>query len=164
MHQLIYSDMLQAIENPSAKAVPCRVYDGFGNGRGLYILQEDTTSEDFMISHFLGYHNLFYQNSTDSIGSILLGSPRADFYYSKDALPSNLYKEFRIIKDYKEFNATEALYKLSKALRKLDVTSLEQLSEFNNKWFDIPIFLKSLAVCYYIKVKKNNYFYFIKCF
>ncbi|OUM61652.1 hypothetical protein PIROE2DRAFT_12295, partial [Piromyces sp. E2] len=145
MHQLLYSDILQAIENPSAKNVPCRVYDSFGNGKGLYILQEDTTSEDFMISHFLGYHNLYYKNSTDSIGSILLGSAKSDFYYSEHAKPSNLYNEFKIVRDYKDINALDGLHNLSKALHELDVNDLKQLSDFNRKWFDIPIFLKSLA-------------------
>ncbi|ORX52949.1 hypothetical protein BCR36DRAFT_324002 [Piromyces finnis] len=148
MHQLIYSDILQAIENPSAKTVPCRVYDGNGNGRGLYILQEDTTSEDFMISHFLGFINLFNKNSTNNIGSIILGSPKSDFYYTEGAKPSTLYNEFKIVKDYKKFNAIEGLHGLSKALHDLDVNDLEQLSAFNKKWFDIPIFLKSLAVQY----------------
>jgi len=147
MHQLIYSDILQAIENPSSKAVPCRVYDKHGRGKGVYILQEDTTSKDFMVRHFLKTDGLTHDEISAKTGSILLGSPRADFYWSKNSKASKEYKEFKIIRNFLRKNETlHDLKHLSKALHDLNVGSKEEIEAFSNEWFDIPIFLKSLAV------------------
>ncbi|KAG4091407.1 hypothetical protein H8356DRAFT_1708581 [Neocallimastix lanati (nom. inval.)] len=149
MHQLIYSDILQAIENPSSKAVPCRVYDKHGRGKGVYILQEDTTSKDFMVRHFLKTDGLTHDEISAKTGSILLGSPRADFYWSKNSKASKEYKEFKIIRNFLRKNETlHDLKHLSKALHDLNVGSKEEIEAFSNEWFDIPIFLKSLAVQY----------------
>ncbi|ORX86995.1 hypothetical protein BCR32DRAFT_264609 [Anaeromyces robustus] len=95
MHQLIYSDILQAIENPSARSILCRVYDNNGNGKGIYILQEDTTSTDFIESRFL--KDINSSDESSNVGSILLASPRADFYWSENANITEEYKEFIIV-------------------------------------------------------------------
>jgi hypothetical protein len=150
MHQLIYSDMLQALENPSSKAIPCRVYDKHGRGKGVYILQEDPLSKDFMIRHFLKDNDLTNNKEISSnIGSILLATSKADFYWSRNDKVSREYEEFKIIRNHSRKNETlDALNHLAKALHDLNVGNKEKIEAFSKEWFDIPIFFKSLAVQY----------------
>jgi len=149
MHQLIYSDLLQAIQNPVSKTVPCRVYDNQGQGRGVYILQEDSTSKDFIYRHFIQGENLTEQEISSNIGSIILGTPKADFYWGKDSDPTMEYSEFKTVSNYESRNDTLiTLGALSEALHDLNIGDIDDVNKFNNEWFDLHIFFKALAIQY----------------
>eukprot|EP00833_Pecoramyces_ruminatium_P007562 jgi/Orpsp1_1/1181594/evm.model.c7180000077861.1 len=103
-----------------------------------------------MARHFLKSDILTDKEISSSIGSILLASSKADFYWSKNASPAEEYQEFKFIRNLKHHkNETlNALNNLSKALHDLNVGNEDKIKEFSDTWFDIPIFLKSLAVQY----------------
>ena len=84
---------------------------------------------------------------SSNIGSILLATSKADFYWSRNDKVSREYEEFKIIRNHSRKNETlDALNHLAKALHDLNVGNKEKIEAFSKEWFDIPIFFKSLAV------------------
>jgi len=52
--QILYGDIAHAIGNPAHESVTARVYQSDGTGIGLYVLQEDCTTESFIKTAFYG--------------------------------------------------------------------------------------------------------------
>lgn len=140
MRQLIYSDILHAIGNPTHESVTCRVYTD-GVGIGVYVLQEDVSTKSFARSAFYGDEKTGKISiSTSELGSPLDCSTGADFQ-----LDGN-YNAFQPL----ENNDNSRIVPLIEAMNKLDPTNKSELENFSEKWFDLDIFFRALAVSFYI--------------
>jgi len=149
MRQLIYSDILHAVGNPTHESVTCRVYSD-GIGIGLYVLQEDVTTKSFVRSAFYGNEKTGKISvSTEELGSPLDCSTGADFQ-----LDGN-YNAFQPMEGYSNAN----IVKLIEAMNKVDPNNKDDLKNFSEKWFDLDIFFKALAM-EYLAGHWDSYWYY----
>jgi len=149
MRQLIYSDILHAIGNPTHESVTCRVYSD-GVGIGVYVLQEDVTTKSFVRSAFYGNE----KTGKISVSNKDLGTP----------LDCSTGADFQLDGSYSSFKAgenesNEKIVGLIQAMNDVDVNNESALNEFSKKWFDLDIFFKALAV-EYLAGHWDSYWYY----
>jgi len=138
MRQLIYSDILHAIGNPTHESVTSRVYSD-GVGIGLYVLQEDVSTKSFARAAFYGNEKTGkISASTDELGSPLDCSTGADFQEDGN------YYSFQPI----EGNSRDNIVKLIKEMNRVNPNDKDDIENFDKKWFDLHIFFKALAVSF----------------
>lgn len=147
MRQLIYSDILHAIGNPTHESVTCRVYSD-GVGIGVYILQEDVSTKSFVRSAFHG------NEKTGKINVKKLGSP----------LDCSTGADFQLDDNYSAFQPLEGednkkIVGLIQAMNNVDPNNESAIKEFSEKWFDLDVFLKALAV-EYLAGHWDSYWYY----
>jgi len=149
MRQLIYSDILHAIGNPTHESVTCRVYTD-GVGIGVYVLQEDVTTKSFARSAFYGNPKTGKISiSTDDLGSPLDCSTGADFQ-----LDGN-YNAFQPL----EGKTNDNIAKLIEEMNRVNPADKSDLENFSKNWFDLDIFFKALAV-EYLAGHWDSYWYY----
>jgi len=137
--QILYGDILHAIENPAHESVAVRVYQDNGVGIGLYVLQEDCKSESFIRSAFYG------DPSTGTIvpydSSVIYDcSTGADFNYNDP----NWLGSFQ----NNTFDLKAELLEMTHQLYILDVNDKNAVQNFDDKWLDLNTLFKALAVEY----------------
>ncbi|ORX81842.1 hypothetical protein BCR32DRAFT_293063 [Anaeromyces robustus] len=138
--QILYGDIAHAIGNPTHESIAIRVYLNDGTGIGLWVLQEDCTSESFIRTTFFG---------NPKTGDILNYTPNniydcatgADFTASDGkslgSFISNNEKDQKI-----------ELLAMTKKLEKLDVSNLNAVKDFDGNDFDLDTLFKALALEY----------------
>jgi len=149
MRQLIYSDILHAIQNPTHESVTARVYCD-GTPIGLYIIQEDVTNKSFVRSAFYGDEKTGkIKISTKELGSPLDCATGADFEVGKS---NSSFKPL-------ENETNDKIEPLKKAMAAVNVDDASSIKEFSEKWFDLDIFFKALAV-EYLAGHWDSYWYY----
>lgn len=150
--QLLYTDLLNAVGNPVHQSVAARVYSSSNDNYkefipiGLYVLQEDVTTWNFI-------KTAFYGNSTTEkakfpsvgYGIPLNGATGADFVWSKSSSnPLSNYSSFL----YPDGYTNERVRELSRALYELDVKDSEAVEKFSNEWLDLTTFINAMVLEY----------------
>jgi len=140
IRQILYGDIAHAIGNPTHESISVRVYHTDGTGIGLYVLQEDVTTESFIRS-------AFYGNSDGSIKDYKL-SPIYDCSTGADFNPDDPHHlgGFQNLKD--PFDLKIELKDMMKKLAEADVTNEDQIKNIDENWLDIDTILKALALEY----------------
>jgi len=137
--QILYGDILHAIGNPAHESVAARVYLDSGVGIGLYVLQEDCTTESFIRSAFYG------DPSTGTIKPydqtvIYDCSTGADFNYHDP----NWLGSFQ----NNTFDLKAELLEMTRQLDMLDVNDENAVKAFDENWLDLDTLFKALALEY----------------
>jgi len=137
--QMLYSDIAHAIGNPAHENVAARIYQSDGVGIGLYVLQEDCTTESFI-------KTAFYGNKED--GSILPYtksviydcSTGADFnYYDPNWLGAFQNDTYDLKIELKE---------MTRQIDILDINNAEQIKNLDENWLELDTLLRALALEY----------------
>ncbi|ORX42744.1 hypothetical protein BCR36DRAFT_361981 [Piromyces finnis] len=137
--QILYGDILHAIENPAHESVAARVYQDNGVGIGLYVLQEDCTTESFIRTAFYGDPSSGTIKPYDQ--SVIYDcSTGADFNYNDP----NWLGAFQ----NNTFDLKEELLEMTRQLNILDVNNEEDVKKFDKNWLDLDTLFKALALEY----------------
>jgi len=139
IRQILYGDIAHAIGNPAHESVAARVYLKDGTGIGVYVLQEDTTTESFIKS-------AFYGRSDGSIRSAKL-SPIYDCSTGADFNPDDPHH----LAAFQSNDKTDIKIELKGMMRKLDeadVTNPDDIKNINDNWLDLDTLLKAMALEY----------------
>jgi hypothetical protein len=149
IRQIIYSDILHAIENPTHESVAVRVYTD-GIPVGLYVLQEDVTTKSFIRSAFYGDE----KTGLISVSSSELGFP-LDCATGADFDVGEKLSSFIPLED----GNNSRIEPLRKAMAAVDVNDKSSIENFSKTWFDLDIFFKALAV-EYLAGHWDSYWYY----
>ncbi|KAG4105624.1 hypothetical protein H8356DRAFT_1026826 [Neocallimastix lanati (nom. inval.)] len=137
--QILYGDILHAIGNPAHESVTCRVYLDNGVGIGLYVLQEDCTTESFIRSAFYG---------DPSTGTIKPYTPSVIYDCSTGAdfnvNDPNWLGSFQ----NNTYDIKAELLEMTRQLDILDVNNEEEVKSFSENWLDLDTLFKALALEY----------------
>jgi len=137
--QILYGDILHAIENPAHESVAARVYQDDGVGIGLYVLQEDCTTESFIRSAFYGDPASGTIKPYDS--SVIYDcSTGADFNYNDP----NWLGSFQ----NNTYDLKAELLEMTHQLNELNVNDENAVKNFDENWLDLDTLFKALAVEY----------------
>eukprot|EP01114_Cavostelium_apophysatum_P009452 TRINITY_DN225_c0_g1_i1.p1 TRINITY_DN225_c0_g1~~TRINITY_DN225_c0_g1_i1.p1 ORF type:complete len:623 (-),score=171.61 TRINITY_DN225_c0_g1_i1:42-1841(-) len=132
IREKIYNDVLEALGCPHSMSVFTRVYVN-GSPLGLYNLQEETSSRDFIKATFYGT-----VERPDPIGTPLECATGADF-----SINSTL-SAFQAPDDLDNSKIVQLL----QATNDLDITSDAAIAAFDQNWFDIEYFFRAIAMEY----------------
>jgi len=141
IRQILYGDIAHAIGNPAHESVAARVYHSDGTGIGLYVLQEDTTTESFI-------RTAFYGKSDGSIDNYNL-SPIYDCSTGADFNPDDPHH----LAAFQNLNSdlTDLKIDLKEMMKKLvdaDVSSPDQMKNIDENFLDLNTLLKAMALEY----------------
>eukprot|EP00833_Pecoramyces_ruminatium_P012371 jgi/Orpsp1_1/1186403/evm.model.d7180000050262.1 len=137
--QILYGDIAHAIGNPAHESVTARVYQSDGVGIGLYVLQEDCTTESFI-------RTAFYGNEEDGTISpytksvIYDCSTGADFNY-KDPNWLGAFQN-------DTYDLKEELLEMTRQIYILDINDADQIKELDENWLELDTLLRALALEY----------------
>ncbi|ORX86803.1 hypothetical protein BCR32DRAFT_240659 [Anaeromyces robustus] len=137
--QILYGDILHAIGNPAHESVAARVYQDNGIGVGLYVLQEDCTTESFIRTAFFGDPTSGTIKPYDQ--SVIYDcSTGADFNYHDP----NWLGSFQ----NNTFDLKVELLEMTRQLDLLDVNNENSVKAFDENWLDLDVLFKALALEY----------------
>ncbi|ORX41369.1 hypothetical protein BCR36DRAFT_364434 [Piromyces finnis] len=137
--QILYCDIAHAIGNPAQESVAARVYLKDGTGIGLYVLQEDATTESFI-------KTTFYGNSDGSINNYEL-SPIYDCSTGADFNPDDPH-HLAAFQSSIETDLKIDLKEMTRKLVDMDITNEDQIKDFDENWLDLNSLLKAMALEY----------------
>lgn len=137
--QILYGDILHAIENPAHESVAVRVYQDDGVGIGLYVLQEDCTTESFIRSAFYGDPASGTIKPYDST-VIYDCSTGADFNYNDP----NWLGSFQ----NNTYDLKAELLEMTRQLNELNINDENAVKNFDENWLDLDTLFKALALEY----------------
>jgi len=140
IRQMLYGDIAHAIGNPAHESVAARVYLKDGTGIGLYVLQEDVTSESFIRTAFFGNKD----------GSIKQYTP-TPIYDCSTGADFNENDPHQLGGFQNHQNEADPKIELLEAIRKInhaDVSDLEQIRDIDENWLDLDTLFKALALEY----------------
>jgi len=129
--QILYGDIAHAIGNPAHESVTARVYQSDGVGIGLYVLQEDCTTESFI-------RTAFYGNEEDGTISpytksvIYDCSTGADFNY-KDPNWLGAFQN-------DTYDLKEELLEMTRQIYILDINDADQIKELDENWLELDTY------------------------
>jgi len=137
--QILYGDIAHAIGNPAHESVTARVYQSDGVGIGLYVLQEDCTTESFI-------KTCFYGNKEDGTirpytKSVIYDcSTGADFnYYDPNWLGAFQNDTYDLKMELKE---------MTRQIDILDINNPEDIKNLDENWLELDTLLRALALEY----------------
>jgi len=137
--QILFGDIAHAIGNPTHESVAVRVYLSDGTGIGLYVLQEDCTSESFIRTAFFGDEKT--QTVRDYTQNVIYDCATGADFTADDgkflgAFQNNTY-DLKI-----------ELLEMTQKLAALDVTNVEAVKDFDNNELDLDTLFRALALEY----------------
>jgi len=137
--QILYGDIAHAIGNPTHESVAARVYLSDGTPIGLYVIQEDCTSESFIRASFYG----------DKSGNVrdFVKSPIYDCSTGADLNPNDPNQLGGFQSDNPQDMKVELL-ELANRLATLDVNNLDAVNDFDQNWLDLDTLFRALALEY----------------
>jgi len=136
--QILYGDIAHAIGNPAHESVAARVYLSDGTGIGLYVLQEDCTTESFIRTAFFGNPDGTIKEYTPNV--IYDCATGADF-------TANDGKFLGSFKNNTEDLKIELLA-MTQKLETLDVNNVDAVKDFDDNDLDLDTLLRALALEY----------------
>lgn len=138
IRQILYSDIAHAIGNPAHESIAVRVYLSNGAGVGLYVLQEDSTTESFVSTAFYGNPDGSIKNYERNV--IYDCSTGADFTFNEEnTLGSFINNTF----DYKT-QLKDMVIKLAQ----LDIQDEDAVRDFDQNDFHLDTLFRALALEY----------------
>jgi len=136
--QILYGDIAHAIGNPTHESVAVRVYLSDGTGVGLYVLQEDCTTESFIRTAFHG-------NSDGTIKSyepnVIYDCATGADFTSKDGKFLGAFKN-------NTYDLKIELLAMTEKLEALDVSNVEDVKDFDDNDLDLDTLFRALALEY----------------
>jgi len=139
--QMLYGDIAHAIGNPAHESIAARVYLSDGTPVGLYVLQEDCTTESFIKTAFYGDEKTGTIKDYKS-GPIYDCATGADFNNDD---PNDL-GGFINRKDENDLKIE--LVELNTKIAELDVTNDEAVKNLDDNWLDLDTLFRALALEY----------------
>jgi len=136
--QILYGDIAHAIGNPAHESVAARVYLSDGTGIGLYVLQEDCTTESFIRTAFFGNPDGTIKDYTPNV--IYDCATGADF-------TANDGKFLGSFKNNTDDLKIELLA-MTQKLETLDITNVEAVKDFDDNDLDLDTLFRALALEY----------------
>ncbi|OUM62761.1 hypothetical protein PIROE2DRAFT_10861, partial [Piromyces sp. E2] len=139
IRQILYGDLAHAVGNPAHESVSSRVYLKDGTGIGVYVLQEDVTSESFIRSTFYG--------EPDGTTKKFTLSPIYDCSTGADFNPDDPH-HLAAFQNEDESDLKIELKGMMRKLVEIDVTNEEQVKNIDENWLDLDTLLKAMALEY----------------
>jgi hypothetical protein len=136
--QILYGDIAHAIGNPAHESVAVRVYLSDGTGIGLYVLQEDCTTESFIRTAFFGNPDGTIKDYTPNV--IYDCATGADF-------TANDGKFLGSFKNNTDDLKIELLA-MTQKLEYLDINNVDAVKDFDDNDLDLDTLLRALALEY----------------
>jgi len=136
--QQLYGDVLHAIGNPVHNHIVVRTYLYDGTPLGLYLMIEVTNSNSFIKSQFYGNPETGKINAPETLGTPL------DCEMGSDFIKGGPFDTFIA----QEGLSNNKIPPLVDAMHSLDVYDEAAVQKFSKEWFDLDIFLKSMAMEY----------------
>jgi len=138
--QMLYGDIAHAIGNPAHESVAARVYLSDGTGIGLYVLQEDCTTESFIRTSFYGNPDTGEVSEVPQ-GPIYDCATGADFNSEdKNWLGGFISNDPNDLKQ-------ELLY-MTQQIRDLDIMNDDAVNYFDENFLDLDTLFRALALEY----------------
>jgi len=133
--QMLYGDIAHAIGNPAHESIAARIYKNDGTGIGLFVLQEDCTTESFI-------RTAFYANSNSEMpkGPIYDCATGADFNSNTDLAG--------FISSDGAADPKNELLEMTKKLAQVDVMNAESVKDFDENWLELDTLFRALALEY----------------
>jgi len=137
--QILYGDIAHAIGNPAHESVAARVYLTDGTPIGLYVLQEDCTTESFIRTAFFG---------DPSTGEIKQYEPNVIYDCATGA--DFTAKDGKYLGAFKNntFDVKGELLAMTEKLEILDITNKEAVDDFDKNDLDLDTLFRALALEY----------------
>jgi len=137
--QILYGDIAHAIGNPTHESVAVRVYLSDNTPIGLYVLQEDCTSESFVRTAFFGDEQTqSVKNYTPKV--IYDCATGADF----TADDGNFLGAFK----NNTYDLKIELLEMTQKLANLDVQDVDAVKDFDDNELDLDTLFRALALEY----------------
>jgi len=136
--QMLYGDIAHAIGNPAHESIAARVYLGDGTGFGLYVLQEDCTTESFINSAFYGKQDGSIE--PHQMSPIYDCSTGADFNVNDE----NWLGDFQSF----EGDQKNELLEMTRQIDQLDVMNDEAIKNLDENWLELDTLFRALALEY----------------
>jgi hypothetical protein len=136
--QILYGDIAHAIGNPTHESVTARVYQSDGVGIGLYVLQEDCTTESFIKTAFYGNKDGTISPYTKSV--IYDCSTGADFNYEDPNWLGAFQND--------TFDLKEELLEMTRQIFVLDINNTEQIKDLDENWLELDTLLRAMVLEY----------------
>jgi len=136
--QILYGDIAHAIGNPTHESVAVRVYLNDGTGVGLYVLQEDCTSESFIRTAFFGNSDGTIKDYEPNV--IYDCATGADFT-AKDGKFLGAFKN-------NTYDLKIELLAMTEKLEALDVSNVDAVKDFDDNDLDLDTLFRALALEY----------------
>jgi len=139
--QILYGDIAHAIGIPTHESVSARVYLKNGTPIGLYVLQEDVTSESFVRS-------AFYGNKDGSIKSNYQPSLVYDCATGADFNPQdkNQLGAFINKKDPNDYKIE--LLEMTNQVVNTDINNTDSVKHLEDNWLDLDTLFRAIALEY----------------
>ncbi|KAG4108212.1 hypothetical protein H8356DRAFT_1621634 [Neocallimastix lanati (nom. inval.)] len=139
IRQIIYGDIAHAIGNPAHESVAVRVYHKDGTPIGLYVLQEDVTTESFI-------RTAFYGNPDGTIKEYVK-SPIYDGATGGDFNVNDTHHLGAFISDT-ENDMKNDLLEMTRQVYLTDPSDPNSVKYLDENWLDLDTFYKALALEY----------------
>jgi len=138
--QILYGDIAHAIGNPTHESVSVRLYHADGTGIGLYVLQEDISTESFIKTSFYGRPDGSIKDY--HITPIYDCSTGADF----NPDDPNELGAFQNLLD--EYDNKIELKEMFTKIAQVDIKDEKQIKDIDENWLDLDTLFKALALEY----------------
>jgi len=137
--QILYGDIAHAIGNPAHESVAARVYLSDGTPIGLYVLQEDCTSESFIKTAFFG------DEKTQSIKSytpkVIYDCATGADFTADDGKFLGAFKN-------NTYDLKIELLEMTQKLAALNVQDVDAVKDFDDNELDLDTLFRALALEY----------------
>jgi len=137
--QILYGDIAHAIGNPAHESVSARVYQSDGVGIGLYVLQEDCTTESFI-------RTAFYGNEAD--GTILPYTKSVIYDCATGADFNDEDPNWLGSFQNDTYDLKQELLEMTRQIHILDINNAEQIKNLDENWLELDTLLRALALEY----------------
>jgi len=139
--QMLYGDIAHAIGNPAHESVAARVYLSDGTGIGLYVLQEDCTTESFIRTAFYGDPDNGTIKPFEK-GPIYDCSTGADFNVNDP----NYLGDFQSSEGPTDMKIE--LKEMTNQIDILDIQDPEAIKNLDENWLELDTLFRALALEY----------------
>jgi len=137
--QILYGDIAHAVGNPTHESVAVRVYLSDGTGIGLYVLQEDCTSESFVRTAFYG---------DEKTGKVRNYNQQVIYDCATGADFTDADGKYLGAFQNNTYDLKIELLAMTQKLAQLDVQNVEAVKDFDQNDLDLDTLFRALALEY----------------